>query len=407
MNFFTRAGVALASFVWAFSLFAQDSGVQIARLQELLRQIDEGINPCFTEECQLQKSAALTEIFKAADLIPFTGERILPSRISAIESARFMVNYPYQRPSDEFPQTLKEWMGWWEKRYSREAQHRFAWESFQSESLGAYQALDLFINRLSQASDGESALIQEAWNRGSGIIGRLLRDQQIAKARGDSALASTLRDQRIKYETDFQGVYREVMEELFPGIEFKLIVPMQDYLLSFSDGFKTHQITSPFFLKKITSLRKSFKKLNSLIQNFNDLEVGRVGLKNFNSLTNPAVATELELIIQGFLDKVDESGRTAAFILGLYFLTNTASIATDAKLIQIAFPGIVNIAMEYHDFDFTQKIWAASHRTHTLDSSIDELRKEAEERWLNLLRVRKVLTSKITELQSTQGEPQP
>jgi len=400
----TRAGVALASLVCCVQLLAQDGQSQILRLEAFLRQIDEGANPCFSIECQNQKAQILREITRSSDLIPFTGDRLLSSRILALENASFMLRHPYQLPSQDFPSTMKEWSGWWHRRYSRESDYRASWLRFQNESLAAHQAIEIFLNRMASAAPHELKLVDEAWDRGSGLISRLLRDQQLAKTLGLDSRAVEIRDQREKIEANFRGSFRDVMETLFPNVEFKILVPMQDNLLTFANGFKVSQVTNPYFLKKLSNLKKALKNLNGLVQSFNDLEIGKVGLRNFNSFTNPAVSAEFELVIQGFLDNVDNTGRNVAAVLGFYLLTSTAAAATSAKLIQLGVPGVANMAMEYHDFDFTQKIWSKSYRTDHLESALDELRADSEERWFSLLRVRQILVSKISELKMSEGD---
>ncbi len=397
---------------------------RLATAQELLKRVEEGQAPCYSHECQYQKNQLLNEAFRRSTLLPSDGLKILTYRDQAMEGAYQMVGKPFQRPGDEFPKTLKEWSRWWKLRMSHEHIYRGQWLAFVNQAFSTHSALDLILKKAS-ASPSQIPLIEEAWSRGAGQIFTLMREHaslmrqaavlrdlgKIKQAESLSVQATRLREQRESLENEFGGVFRSVMEKLFPGLSFEKIGNAFFYLNVIVEFERETQIFSPRTLSRLQFWRAELKRLLKSLQNYNDLEYGIVGLNNFNTTTNPAVSIEMELPIQKFLDTFDQTARMGTQIGAAYLMSSAYSLAGLGYLAQsLTFTGLNLTANEY-DFDFTLLLWEPATRTQALEALLPELKDQMNSRFKDLLRARKELKRLIqdleTQIQSLKGGPRP
>jgi len=385
---------------------------EIKKIQTFLDRIDNGATPCFSSECQTQKYDLLTKIFNVSQTLPGTGTEMLKSLNSAIETATFMVDHPYQLGSDVFPQSLKEWKYWWAKRYSHEQEYRNQWFAFVGEAFAVWESLDIFIS--ASKTDAETqALIQEAWDRGSAEISKLYHEQSwladragVMKALGEQNEAERLMQEaqraiqrRQELERNFfGGRFRSVMEELFPRLDFKKICAAQARMQYFMSATTSNQLFSRQTIQELSYWRSRLQSLNNLVKTYGDLEYGAVGLKNFHSMTNQAYAVEYEIIIQDFLDKVDLSGRVAANVGATYLMTIAFAASAYPTFVFIGTSTGLNYANAQYNFDMTEYLWASSNRSDQLQSLLPRLKEDMEKRLADLLRSRTILSQRLNHL---------
>jgi len=415
--------ICALAFVGSADLRAQSA---LSKLEQSLKQtkslldrVEKGKSPCFSIDCQHEKSKILNETRRLADTISWK-----PSpQNEAFQAARFFVAYPFQRPSEEFPETMKQWKAWWERRYSYETKYRFQWMSLVNQITSFYDALDIILRRAKTSSALDKELIQEAWDRQAGRISLLMREhaqlietakQEELKGRDSSDLkqeALALSKEREALEKNFGGSFAAIMQELFPQVEFKRSVSSLAHLQLLAEDYQVTKIFDADFLSHVSYWRSQLKKFSNKLQEFNDLEYGVVGLRNFNTSTNPAVAAEQEIPIQEFLDKFDGTARAATSIAAFYLMTTVLGVATDSILLKIVIPSGLQLVGSEKDFELSEVLWAPAHRTEEILASLPDLQDRMQQRFRDLLKTRSLLLQRIQELESQiselnqQGEP--
>lgn len=385
------------------------------KAKTLLDKIEIGADPCFTDECQVKKSRFLSKIFAQSQKIPGAGISFLKARDSGIASGRQLVRHRFTPPKLEngyFPQSVKEWVVWWQRRYSYEMDMKSTWQEFGSQAYSMRAGLQLYA-RLASESDEKKQIIQEAWDRGLADAARFISDGErwiIMAAKAEDAgrmeeaakyreMAHDSIKKKYEIESRFEGQLYAVIDALFPN---STRIQTMAFLILIDEWKKMldePRLFSPSFQEKLKFQAEQVGDLTSLIADFNDLEYGVVGIRNFHSPVNPAVLAEMEIPIQEFLDSVDFSGRASARILSFYLMTLTAdSLIGSSAAIRFGLPAVIDLQLQNSDQDIAQVLWPASHQTQKIKSALDTLEKRMENRRQELFRSQKIIRQKIEEL---------
>jgi hypothetical protein len=398
---------------------------------QLLEKIENGRNPCYTDECQNKKVGLLGDVFQISSLLPEMGGAFLPTRERGIDSGYTLVRKRFVPPSmkNAFPSTLKEWKQWWLKRSDHESKIRSDWMRLVSEIYSLQQGLRMYIE-VARGSEEQHAQIEEAWQRGLARAAellttypRLVRDASMADAQNDKAKAAQLRKEASLQIEEFNSLNRDKFENQFYPL-LQALIPQaktQEQVVAFLiltqrwmnfSGDSRH-VFDPSFINELKYRYKQIVALTHAAQDFNDLEYGVVGIKNFFSEVNPAIRTELELVYQGFLDTVDETARQIVDIGSLYLLSMTGTQLFGAGFLgQYAFPtGASLLGTQFH-VSANEILWAPSTRTEELKARHDDLEADMERRRMELFESRKALQLKIAQYdlelkRQTQGDPTP
>lgn len=398
----------------AQTLPTKDKLIQrLAQARKLLARFENGISPCFSSQCQAEKNLKLEDIQLAFARIPGDRSQTLPSADFAFEAASFYVVYPFEPVELKFPSTFSysEWSLWWKRRYTYEQNYRMAWQKFNQEALTAYASLSQYLTeaRRLSASPQTRELFDEAWSRGLGRVSYMLRESSRlmdraarARALGNFSGQREMEEAAIRISREREALeaamgnqHRGLMKTFFPKMEYTTSVAMLAFIAMTEHLYGTRSPLDPQFLAQVRLSRDSFRELNTALQEFNDLELGVVGMKNFTSNVNPAVASEFEANIQSFLDRVDDQARSITNIVGFYLLFGAAERAGQHILIKVGLPTTANILQIQYDYDFTSELWEKSSRSRVLGQQLPRLRSEMEKRWRDLVDSRQQMLKEI------------
>lgn len=379
----------------------------------VLRQIETGQSPCYSDDCQTKKFRMVSDVYRQSSLLPKVGQLFLESRADGVQSGYRLVQKKFAPPSMEnaFPSTLREWKSWWIKRYDHELETRSNWMRLTSDLYSLQQGMKIYIE-LAKASDEQKSQIEEAWGRGLWRCAELLTSfpnlvlqASQAEAHKNAALALELRREAARQIDEFNTINKEKFQgQFYPMLELLLPqakTPEQAIaLLMLLNHWKqvsgAAHVFDESFQNEMKYRYKEIFALTRTAQDFNDLEYGIVGLKNFYSSVNPAIRTELEMVYQGFLDKVDDTARQIVDLGAFYLLGITgAEIMGPGFLSQYALPTSLSLFSIEFKFEATELLWARSNRTQDLKAHLASLEADMERRRSELFDTRRALKLKI------------
>jgi hypothetical protein len=371
-----------------------------AALQQLAKT-ENGRSPCYTEECQRKKFNIVSTLSQRSQLIPEIGERFLKNRDEGIASAYRLVRKKFEPPvmAGDFPASVHEWSEWWVRRYNHEQEIRSGWMRFVSDVRLLYFGFQFYL-KLDSASEEQRELIQDAWDRGlaeaakhlvamatfAEQVGffRELKDKEQEKA----ALLQALSEQKKYNEINerFEGQIHSLLLKLFPQASNEEQVTA--FLILMSDWLERTQSKSIFdsaFKEEMEWRNRQAQELYRTVLDFQDLEYGIVGLNNFYSPVNPAVAAELEIPLQEFLDSFDYSARAIVELGASYFTTLVGRTVFGVGVVSdMLLPTATNLIGVQKNFNLTEALWSKSGRTKQLTSTLPLLEAEMEKRRIEL-----------------------
>jgi hypothetical protein len=403
----------------AFGLSAQDfdQNHDVLRLQKnrqtligLLNKVENGRDPCFSDQCQQQKLNLLGQIYQNAENIPGVDRIVLQSRQAGIQSAYDLIRkrFSFRASEDSMPRTAKEWWAYWKKRSNLENELQSSWMGFLSEIYSVSDGLQIYSKTLRRSSE-DRALIQEAWDRGAAeaselmIRAALLSEQASAlQSAGNAPAANDLRKQalqlsekREQIESRFKGQFRGVLESLFPNTSFKGVISFFSLIKSWAP----RDLFEASFSHRLTARADDVKSLSRLAQEFTDLEYGVVGIRNFSSKTNPAIAAEAEVPIQEFLDQVESRVHTLIELGASYLLLRVGRLYFDSPLwANFALPTTYNLLSIEKSWSLSTTLVKPSTRLSLLQQSLPTFEEQMEKRYAELLKTRELIRTKISEI---------
>jgi hypothetical protein len=381
-----------------------------AILEGFLEKIENGRNPCFSDECQSQKSKLIDDIFDQTTALQ---AHLTPSLKTGIQSARRLIAHRFipTNSQDKFPESLEEWAYWWKRRSSHENKYRSDWSAFASQVKATREALR-FYQRAHTRRPATKKLMQDAWNRGAAKNARLMKEssglmhlagqlqrlgleEEAQKAQEQALLA---KDESDKIQKKFRGQIKPLLLKLFRSADYGKLVSALAILDQWPDIYETEAFLDEEIANEVNYFYKQYKNLDQKIQDFNELEYGVVGLKNFHTPVNRLSSSENELIIQEVLDRVDESARSFISIGAMLLLFKSGKILFGQTPLAYSFPSAAFIYAEEKNFDLADQIWSRSYRSEEIRSGMPKLRQLMEHRQTELLKLRKILRKKIKQI---------
>lgn len=371
----------------------------LAKAIQILDVVENGKRPCYSADCQAQKYNLISEFFQKSSLLPEVGKALLQSRKDGVNSAYALVRKPFVPLSMEnaFPESFREWKQWWVKRYDHENQTRSSWMQLVSEIYALRNGVEAYIN-LEKLDSNQLAMINEAWSRGLGRAAELLtsypklaRETEIAIKQKLETKAQELRQKAAAEKNEFErinregfnGQFYELLPKLFPQTTSTVqATALLALIQKWQNLTGSREIFDSAFISEMKYRLQELTDLVRIAQNFNNLEYGVIGLKNFYGDSNPEIRTELELIYQGFLDQVDAKGRLIVEDGSLYFF----------GIIEATVAGIITNQFDFH---YSEYIWSKSTRTQELEARLSILKDDMERRRTELFETRKLVKAKI------------
>jgi hypothetical protein len=402
-------------FIILFSVFVsmgmQAQPLSLDRLRSQLDRFENGLPACFSEKCQNRKRESLDQIFLLQSKLSLPLSDLVPNTNSALRAAHFLVSYPYAQPEWKFPENLSDWLVWWERRHSQEVKLKNEWVNFSAEVFRQYYGLHRFLQLLDRGADLD--LVNQVWMRDAGRIAFLKREgsriselafQMPDGAEGDALLAQALayRDERLQLERAFQGTFDSVLERIFAPYTIEEIYSLLDVLYRWTSHLEKSDFLSQKNLISLTKNRDIMRKVHQASADWNDLEFGVIGVKNFYSYANPEWQLDLEAPIQEFLDTFEEAARMGVD-LGLYTLWfRVAHLASLNIWIQMGVPAGVQLAEVEWDVSLTELFWAPSKpRGKIYDGLRQQASQQMQSRLRDVHRARDLLKARINELEKT------
>lgn len=320
----TRGIISFFSYLGLIAFFSTQAAASTQSRQEQLRdmltRITKGETACFTDACQDQKTNLLLKIqTEVADLPSYFYDKETPPS-SGISSAFRLVRSRFSPLAK--PESLSDWHEWWKRRAAHDISLRSDWMKFKGE-LSFYRFAIYQFLKFAQQPDIFTEDFRRIWLSGGGRIASLLVESSKISDKLLSLQATTSQKRRDDLERQLKNLQSEldsledetnddlanVLADSFP----QLNRGERFLLLRFLDRASNElMISDPLDSQFIGSLRFFYKKTSSLYshaQSFEDLEYGVLGLENFDSPTNPAIAAHTELAIQNKLNQVDGIAR--------------------------------------------------------------------------------------------------
>lgn len=393
-------------------VYSSESELLHAKLVRYLDRVENGRSPCFTSECQGQKAHLLMQLFQETSQLPYVDEVLLKSRKTGIDSAFRLVAKPFIPATNTVPFRMSDWMDHWKRRFTYETQIQSSWLAFQSDLYHLQDGLQMY-QRLIRKPREKLHLIEELEDKGafqacSLMIesAKLIELSRVYETQGRKLESQKAREralqlhaQREAIESKFQGHFREVLEAVFTGSSFQEIVSFLDASQKWRRILRSSSLFEPQFQSRMNGALQKLKRITQIAQDFNDLEYGVVGLKNFYSSTNPAIRAESEILIQEALDQVEQKLRLLIDLAATYFLIKTGpQIFNSPWIAQTALPTLYQWISIQKGVDLSSEILPPSQRTQSLAQRLPQLQEQMEARYQELWKTRDALKERILEL---------
>jgi len=414
---FLKSFILLALFVFFSDLQAQgrtDSKVsssdKLKQAKELalqtLDRINNGIPPCQSPGCAERKSETLFKLQDEIQKMKWSLQKDL-----SVSPGFWLARNP--RPAlNHDPKNLKEWLAWWKQRHSSRLTNDAEW-------MGAYETI-VSMEKSFQSLIDLPNLDPFAWDRLKAKWNRRFREAivnffesidlenqgQRAEDQGRLGDAKRLRQEAEKNRQEY-GKYEKAsgrslvaqLREIFPdmnsGESLRVMIQM-NHLMNL---YGTEDLEDEEFYKFLEACHQNWRSSFRAAQVFADLEYGVIGLANFDSAVNPAVAYAKELEIQKTLDKVEVIG-TQLLDYGPYAFTlaGVREFALGSKLVSLFALFVTSYMVEKYDLKVGQKILPPSERTQQILSQLDGLEDKMSRRKESLIQAKKVLEKRIEEI---------
>ncbi len=303
-------------------------------------------------------------------------------------------------------------MGWWRQRYSQTPQQDFFWMSQFDLLVSHRKSIESIVSLIDQDPLTLDRVI-EAWNPNFQTAIRSLNEAtqkeqlgqraeffgQIEQAKLYLAQADQARQRFQDSERAFGQKIIPFVHQLFPDRSRKEALDILVDLDRLSRSFSTTDLLDEEFHDFLRSIHLDWRQVFAQAQRWTDLEYGVVGLKNFDSTVNPAVAHRRELEIQMKLDQIEQVGQ-GLIDLGqyLFLLSGVAEFSQASKL--MSFFGLFSIGygLEKWDGRMGSRILPTSHRTQEILQQIGTLEERMQRRKESLHEAKATVEKQLSEI---------
>jgi hypothetical protein len=381
---------------------------KLEKIRRLRSKIENGLSPCFSQSCQQQKRTALQKISQAIQQLPISVDQ------SGILSAHKLLMRPFTSQDEmnqsSFPETITDWKKHWQLRRQYEVKMRSQWISFQGFVYKIREGTDFLFSV--QGNHAQRNQFIELWKGGIGRAASIMLKQAslyqqvstLEQNASDKTAANRLRteidnlsQELSSIEDQLGGKIRPVLSRYFPDRPFYQIVQQLGFLMSWVSEFHALHPLEADFVNHVEYFRKSINEATEASQLFSDLEYGMVGIRNFYSMTNPAVANETEIPVQEFLNQVEAHARWLVDLSASYLLYG-AGISfgkTGGIILSSVFPVLSSLHKYTSIADLSMP---PSTFSATLERQQPELDDQMENRIQELFRVKQSLIAKENQL---------
>jgi len=393
-------------------LFAQASNPR-DRLSEAKRltvqtldRIENGAPPCQIEGCAEKKSEVLFNLQSEIQKMRWS----LQKDVSVAPGFWLVRN---SRPQLSYePKTLKEWLAWWKLRHSSRFRNDAEWMSSYETIVTMEKSFQRLIQLPNQDPFAWDRLKTQWTPRFRNAVnhfyqsielenrGQRAEDQgQISEAKKLLQDAEKNRQAYAAYEKSAGRSLVAQLREMFPdlnsGESLRALIQM-DHLMKL---YGTEDLEDEDFLKFLESCHQNWRATFRTAQAFSDLEYGVIGLANFDTSVNPAVAYSKELEIQRTLDRVEVIG-TQVLDYGPYSfaLAGVREFALGSKLVSLFALFVTSYLIEKYELKVGQKILPPSERSQQILSQMDGLEEKMSRRKDSLVQAKKILEKRLEEI---------
>ena len=412
--FFTLGSCFLAfSTVKAQNLNQLHEGLRLA--EKLLIRIEQGSPACHSTSCQKSKSATLHKVYRDSQLLSFLGPEFIEQAEISIQSARKLVRTPIKRtdlPSNQ-PQSFADWTKIFERRYSHDIENMMSWLAFASKIESLRASLQYLTQGFNHLETNEREELQKLWELG---LTRVLIDQRRiqelsvrrdqSRHDGDEVTAEKLNAEKLELMKQSRDWLEEnkvslidIQRKFFAGLEFSRMIDLVKALDFWSDFFGDPVILSESLVEKTQTIDPSLRSLIRDIQSFNDLEFGVVGLDNFSTMTNPALAAGWEVQVQNRLQSHLES---IQFLMdagqSLLLLSASMALGGSSRFLQFGIFGTASYFQDVEDFKMSSALFQKSDRLTKLQQLEIFWDSRMQKRHVELKSTQMILKQKIDEL---------
>jgi hypothetical protein len=368
------------------TVLAQSDSDELARLQErlelaheLLKRFEDGSPPCYNESCQRTKNRNLIRAQRKIDLLPLIESDSNNLRRIGLLSGQRLIEKSFNRRPPQ-TKTAADWLYWWKRRYDHDLRLNSYWVSFK-ENFGRLRSNLRYFSGLAQGTRRRQHFVQYYWDKGLGeaafVTIEAVRLNAEAKALLESGRekegkklqkqASDKLSQLREIEESMGENLKPVLRKLFPELSEQQLVGFAARLYKVCEIYGDDQLFSPDLISYTESIEDMAHEAFSDLQELHDLEYGILGLNNFESSLNPAVAAQQELQIQKTLDIVDISARGVVDIATFVIYINlSSSIFGAGAWLNYGTAGAATYFSEKYEYDFSTNLWGPSNRSQEL-----------------------------------------
>ncbi len=381
---------------------------KLEKIRRLRTKIENGLSPCFSQSCQQQKRTALQKISEAVQQVPFSIDQ------GGILSAHKLLMRPFTTHAEvtqsSFPETAADWKKHWQLRRQYEVTMRSQWTSFQGSIYKMREATDLLFSIENNTAQRNQFI--EFWKIGIGRAANIMLKQTalyqqmstLEKTTSDKSAGNRLRheiqdlsNELSSIEDQFGSKIRFVFSKCFPDRPFYQVVQQLGFLMNWASEFHAVHPLEADFVKHVGYFRKSINEATESSQLFSDLEYGMVGIRNFYSMTNPAVANESEIPVQEFLNQVEAHARWLVDLSASYLLygAGVSFGKIGGATLSSVFPVLSSLQKSASIADLSLP---SSTFSATLERQQPELDDQMENRIQELFKVKQSLIAKENQL---------
>jgi hypothetical protein len=412
--FFILSSCFLAfSSVKAQNLDQLHEGLRLA--ETLLMRIEQGSPACHSSSCQKNKSATLHKIYRDSQLLSFLGPEFSEQAKTSIQSARKLVRASIKRTdlSSKQPESFADWTKIFERRYAHDIENTISWLAFAAKIESLRASLQYLAQGFKHLESNEKAEFQKLWERGlAQILADQRRIQELSILRdqnrhdGDESTAEKLDAEKLELMKKSRDWFEEnetslitIQRRFFSDLEFSRIIDFVKALNFWSEFFGNPNILSESLAQKSQTIDPSLRTLIRDIQSFNDLEFGVVGLDNFSTMTNPALAAGWEVQVQNRLQSHLES---IQFLMdagqSLLLLSASMALGGSSRLLQFGIFGTASYFQDVEDFKISDALFQPSDRITRLHQLEMFWNSRMQKRHVELKSTQSLLKQKIHEL---------
>lgn len=414
-RFFFILGSCFLAFssVKAQSLDQLHQGLRLA--ENLLFRIEQGSQACHSSSCQKTKSATLHKIYRDSQLLSFLGPEFIDQAETSMQSARKLVRAAIKRTDlpPHQPQNLTEWTKVFERRYAHDIENTISWLAFAAKIESLRASLQYLAQGFKHLESNEKKEFQKLWERGlAEVLADQRRIQELSVLRdqsrrdGNEVAAEKLDAEKLELMKKSRDWFEEheislitIQRRFFSDLEFSRIIDLVKALNLWSDFFGNPNILSESLAQKSQIIDPSLRTLVRDIQSFNDLEFGVVGLDNFSTMINPALAAGWEIQVQNRLQSHLES---IQFLMdagqSLLLLSASMALGGSSRWLQFGIFGTASYFQDVEDFRVSDALFQTSDRITRLQQLEMFWSSRMQKRYVELKSTQILLKQKIHEL---------